>query len=188
MSDNVQMYQGPILGRMSTSTRFRQIPPVQTCARQNTTLSFRQTSQINYNARPLTQRTPKNTNVPSPIDLSSVQSNTYSSTPLQNTPQLMHNSNTVSTTPPIERQQRWQYATVPWMTNGTGGKKRPNLEVEEIVVKIVYHKGIYDSRLRDTMKLMDVYEEMVTEFVQNLEVKLHIELAKALVYKTMLNR
>ena len=40
------------------------------------------------------------------------------------------------------------------------------------MVKTVYHKGIFDSRLRDSMKLMDIYEEMVDEVCQNFEGKL----------------
>ena len=81
-----------------------------------------------------------------------------------------------------------QHATVPWMVDGKNGKKQPNVKVEEIVVKCVYHKGIFDSRLRDTMKLMDVYEELVDDVCQNLESKLEITIAKKPVYKTILNR
>lgn len=68
---------------------------------------------------------------------------------------------------PVER-----HATVPWTIVDKDGKRQSNVVVEEIVVKTVYHKGIFDSRLRDSMKLMDIYEEMVDEVCQNFEGKL----------------
>ena len=50
--------------------------------------------------------------------------------------------------------------------------KQHNVKVEEVLVKCVYHKGIFDSHLRDSMKLMDVYEELVDEVCQNWQTKL----------------
>ena len=193
MTTNEQMFQGP--STISTPpSRFRQIPTLQRIPHQNSTLPFRQTSHINFSGRPLIPKIAQQigSNMTSPItkQLVSAQEHPYSPNPLRVDSQLPHNSNVASITPPpppIERRNK--YATVPWTIVGTDGKtKKPNVDVEEIVVRIVYHKGIYDSRLRDSMKLMDVYEEMVAELVQNLEVKLNIELAKAPVYKTVLNR
>ena len=141
---------------------------------------------INFGRLPLAHNQEINVTMPPQNTLAHNQLNTRSPDPSQNFNQIRSSNITAITPPPAAELQR--HGTVPWMVDGRDGRKQPNVQLEEVLVKCVYHKGIFDSHLRDSMKLMDVYEEFVDEVCQNWQTKLQISIAKKPVYKTLLNR